>query len=392
MPTNNAPTLIYLIAGEPSGDLLGAHLMRALKAASKDKPIMFFGIGGDLMAKEGLRSLFPYHDLAVMGFAELLPHAMKLLARIDQTVEDIRRKEPHAVITIDSPGFCKRVVKKLRKEKFETRFIHYVAPSVWAWKPERARSFAQLFDHLLALLPFEPPYFEKEGLGTTFVGHPVVAETKTGDGSAFRARYELAPDTVLFAVLPGSRAGEIRRHLPIFARAITLLSEAYPRLAIFIPVPKHLLPMVKPYFDDCPFRAIVSAKPEDKLDGIAASNAAIVKSGTVSLEVAKSHVPMVIAYRVSILSALIFKRLRLIKLVTLVNILLEREAIPELLQDDCNPLLIATAAAQLLQNPAMAEAQKAAIDQAFAMLAPKQSLPSDIAARAVLGQLGQIDN
>jgi lipid-A-disaccharide synthase len=377
--------IIYLIAGEPSGDVLGAHLMRELKTQSKT-PLTFAGVGGELMEKEGMRSLFPYHDLAHMGFAELLPHMVKLLARISQTVEDIKIKSPAALITIDSPGFCKRVVKKLRNEEFDTRYIHYVAPSVWAWKPERAQEFAKLFDHLLTLLPFEPPYFEKAGLGATFVGHPIVAETQPGDGNAFRERYNLSKDTVLFSVLPGSREGEVKRHLPIFARAIALLSEPYPNLAICVPVPRYLLPVVKPYFDDCPFRAIVTAKPEDKLDGIAASNVAIVKSGTVSLEVAKANVPMVIAYRVSPISAYIFKRLRLINLVTLVNILLKREVIPELLQDDCTPLMIASAAASLLASPEQAQAQRAGVEEAFSQLVSGTTPPSAIAAKTVINQ------
>lgn len=378
--------LIYIIAGEPSGDALGAHLIRAIKAQAK-MPIIFAGIGGEQMEREGLRSLFPYHDLSHMGFAEIVPHAFKLLARIEQTFDDIKTKAPHALITIDSPGFCKRVVKRLRKERFDTRYIHYVAPSVWAWRPKRAEIFARLFDHLLTLLPFEPPYFERVGLATTFVGHPIVAETQTGDGSAFRARYKIEPDTPLFTVLPGSRKAEIKRHLPIFARAIALLSESYPNLAICVPVPKYLLATVKPYFEDCPFRAIVTANPEDKIDGFKASNAAIVKSGTVSLEVAKAGTPMVIAYRVSPLSAFIYGRLRITKLVTLVNILLGREIIPELLQRDCTPIMIASAMADLLASPSRASAQREAVSQAFAMLTPANYSPSELAARIIIEQI-----
>lgn len=387
MKLHNSPTIIYLIAGEASGDLLGAHLMRSLKVAMQSKPIMFFGVGGPLMQQEGLRSLFPYHDLSVMGFAELLPHAIKLLSRIAQTVEDVKGKAPDALITIDSPGFCKRVVRKLKHEHFETRYIHYVAPSVWAWKPGRAEEFAALFDQLLTLLPFEPPYFEKVGLASSFVGHPVVAETNSGNGEAFRTRHNIAPNIPLFCVLPGSRTSEIKRHLPIFAQSIALLSEPYPNLAIFIPVPKHLLEVVKPYLQGCPFRIVVSALPEDKMDGIAASNIAIVKSGTVSLEIAKAQIPMVVAYRVSALSAFIFRRLRLIKLVTLVNILLGKEAIPELLQEDCTPILIASAVAHLLQSPTDIEKQISATQQAFSMLSQKNSTPSDIAARIIIEQI-----
>ena len=378
--------VFYLIAGEPSGDVLGAHLMRSIKALSTT-PVLFFGVGGEQMEKEGMRSLFPYHDLAMMGFSEILPHLMTIFARIEQTVEDIKSKFPHALITIDSPGFCKRVVQKLRKDHFDTRYIHYVAPSVWAWKPKRAEIFAGLFDHLLALLPFEPPFFERAGLGTTFVGHPVVTTTQVGDGAAFRKRYQISDDTTLFCVLPGSRRGEIKRHLPIFAQTIALLSEPYPNLAICVPVPKYLLSVVKPYFDDCPFRAIVTAHAEDKRDAIAASNVAIVKSGTVTLEVAKARTPMVVAYRVSAISAFIYKRLRLTKLATLVNILLGREVIPELLQNDCTPIMLASAAEALLRYPHHAARQKAAITSAFALLTPEKTSPSDLAARTVLNQL-----
>ena len=378
--------IIYLIAGEPSGDVLGAHLMRSLKAKSSG-PLVFCGIGGERMAAEGLKSLFPYHELSLMGFAELVPHLVKLMARIAQTVEDVKTKAPAALITIDSPGFCKRVVAKLRKEEFDTKYIHYVAPSVWAWKPKRAEVFSELFDHLLTLLPFEPPYFEHVGLASTFVGHPIVAETTAGDGPSFRKRYDLSENTPLFCVLPGSRAGEIKRHLPIFARTITLLSEVYPSLAIVVPVPKHLLEVVKPYFVNCPFRAIVTAHAHDKIDGIAASNLAIVKSGTVTLEVAKARTPMVVAYRVSDISAFIFRRLRLTKLATLVNILLGKEIIPELLQEDCTPLMLATAASNLLTSPARIQEQSAAVDAAFAMLTTANHQPSDIAADVVLAEV-----
>lgn len=378
--------IIYLIAGEPSGDALGAHLMRAIKAKAT-MPVIFAGIGGEQMEREGIRSLFPYHELSMMGLAEIVPHIFKLLTRIEQTCEDIKTKSPHVVITIDSPGFCKRVVKKLRKEHFETYYVHYVAPSVWAWRPKRAVAFAELFDHLLTLLPFEPEHFERVGLASTFVGHPIVAETSEGNGEAFRKRYDLAPQTPLFTVLPGSRKGEIKRLLPIFARAIALLSESYPNLAICVPVPKHLLATVKPYFEDCPFRAIVTAHHEDKVDGFKASNVAIVKSGTVSLEVAKAGTPMIVAYRVNPLTAFIFGKLRLTKLATLVNILLGKEVIPELLQNDCTPIMVASAASRLLRSPEESRRQRDAVKEAFAMLTPANRTPSDIGAQIVLDHI-----
>lgn len=379
-------TFIYLIAGEPSGDLLGARLMRSIKEQTKT-PVYFAGIGGEKMRAEGLRSLFPYLELAHMGLAEIIPHLFKLIARIDQTVADIKTKSPAVIITIDSPGFCKRVVRKLRKDGFESNYVHYVAPSVWAWRPERAKVCAELFDHLLCLLPFEPPLFEKEGLAASFVGHTVVTEYKKGDGAAFRKRYDIADDVPIFSLFPGSRNGEIQRHMPIFARTVTLLAETRPNLAIVVPVPKHVLDKVRPYFENCPFRAIVTTNEADKFDGLAASKLAIVKSGTVSLEVAASGTPMVVAYRVNRLSAFIFSRLRKINLVTIANILLGREVIPELLQDDCNPTMIASAASQLLNNPVAAQEQVEATNQAIAMLHPTNKTPSTLAADVVLSYL-----
>ncbi len=258
------------------------------------------------METEGLKSLFPYYELSMMGFIEILPYIFNLMARIQSTVEDISAKHPDAVITIDSPGFCFRVVDKLRKEKLKTKFVHYVAPSVWAYKPERARKCARLFDHLLALLPFEPPYFEKVGLRCTWVGHPVVAETSIGDGAAFRRKYEIPDQTPLFTLLPGSRKGEVERHMPVFAKAITLLAGQVPDLAIAVAVPKNVISLIAPYFKECPFRAVITSNEQDKKDAIAASNIAIVKSGTVALEVAMAGVPMVIAYRVNAISAWLF--------------------------------------------------------------------------------------
>ena len=385
--TEGKPLKIYLIAGEASGDLLGAHLMRSLKNQSRE-PVSFYGIGGDRMAGEGLKSLFPYYELSMMGFVEILPYIFNLMARIQSTVDDILAKQPDIVVTIDSPGFCFRVVEKLRKEKAKIKFLHYVAPSVWAYKPQRAQKCAGLFDHLLALLPFEPPYFEQVGLPCTWVGHPVVAETAIGNGAAFRQKYEIPPSTTLFTLLPGSRKGEVERHMPIFARAITLLAQRIPDLAIAVAVPKNVMAFIAPYFKGCPFRAVVTANEEDKKNAIAAANFAIVKSGTVALEVAMAGVPMLIAYRVNALSAWAFKRIALTRYVNLVNILEQQNVIPELLQESCTPVAIADVAWQLLSNPELQNRQKEQTAAALQKLIPPNGeKPSDIAARAVLSSL-----
>lgn len=380
--TARAP-VIYIIAGEPSGDFLGAQLMRALLA--RDPGMTFHGIGGRRMEALGLASLFPYHELSLMGFVEVLPHALQLIGRVNFAVEDILSKQPDMVITIDSPGFNFRVVEKLRQENLRAKFVHYVAPTVWAYKPERAERCSLLFDHLLALLPFEPPYFEKAGLKCSFVGHPVVVETAPGNGKAFREKYQIADSTTLFCLLPGSRKSEIDRHMPIFARSLILLSSHYTDLAIAVAVPKHVFPMIAPYFQACPFRAVVTADDEDKKNAIAAGNLAITKSGTIALEVAAAGSPMIVSYRVNPISAWILKRQATTKYVNLINILQKDEVVPELLQELCSPATIAAAAFQLLESPARQQQQKDAFRSALSQLRhPTGAPPSEISASIVM--------
>lgn len=358
--------------------------MRALREQST-LPIQFFGIGGPRMIAEGLKSLFPYYELSRLGFVEILPYAFNLMARIVRTVDDIQSKDPHIVVTIDCPGFCYRVARKLREANYSSLFVHYVAPTVWAYKPDRAEKCAAIFDHLLALLPFEPPYFNKVGLPCTWVGHAAVAETQNGDGSAFRQKYQIAPDTPLFLLMPGSRKGEVDRHMPILAQCLTILALQYPNLALAVAVPENVMPFVAPYFKNCPFRAIVMSAEEDKKNAIAASNIAIVKSGTVTLEVAKAGIPMLVTYRVHALSAWIFKRMSLIRYVTLINILRKKQVVPEFLQELCHPFMLACAANALLASPLLQKKQKDEQKLALDMLLPPDGQrPSELAARKIL--------
>ena len=265
------------------------------------------------------------------------------------------------------------------------KFVHYVAPTVWAYKPERAEYCAKLFDHMLVLLPFEPPYFTKVGLACTWVGHPVIAETQSGNGAAFRSKYEIAETTPIFCLLPGSRKGEVERHMPVFAKTISLLASQFPGLAMAVAVPKNVMSFVAPFFENCPFRAVVMSDEEDKKDAIAASQVAIVKSGTVALEVAKAGIPMIVTYLVNPLSAWMFRRISLTKYVNLVNILAGREIIPELLQESCHPLMIASNTAHLLTHATRRKRQleqaKSALDQ---LLLPQGELPSHKAAQVIL--------
>lgn len=381
------PLIIYLIAGEPSGDLLGAHLMQALRIHSKRK-LLFYGIGGEKMEAEGLNSLFPYHELSIMGFLEILPHLLRTIIHISSAIADINLKQPDMVITIDSPGFCFRVVKKLRKAGLKSKFVHYVAPTVWAYKAKRAKKCAELFDHILLLLPFESAYFKKAGLDSTFVGHPVICESTVGNGEIFRAKYEIPDNAPLFCLLPGSRSGEVKRHMPVFTKAIAMLAHCYPRLALVIAVPEHVLPTLAPYLNDCPFRIIIAEDDQDKKNAIKASQFAFVKSGTVAFEVAVAGVPMLVTYRMNKFSVWWLRRIITIRYVNLINILLKKEVIPELLQEYSTPLMLASCANTMLAMPYLQQDQKANIHSAIKKLIPEHGgRPSDIAAKKILSLL-----
>lgn len=361
MTTGTPPPLtLFLIAGEPSGDLLGARLMAALRARA-DRPVRFVGVGGERMVAEGLETLFPMADLAVMGVLAAVARLPLLIDRIDRTVVAIRDLHPAAIVTIDAPGFCFRVGKRLRRSRHPARevpLIHYVAPSVWAWRPKRARKVAEFLDHLLALLPFEPPWFEREGLACTFVGHSIIeGGADRGDGAAFRARHAIAPDARLLVVLPGSRTSEVRWLLPDFRATLALLAPRYPGLVVVVPVVAHLATRVRAAVADWPVPTLVTEGDTDKYGAFAAAEAALAASGTVALELALARLPAVIAYRLNRLAGAIYRRMIHTKYVNLVNIMHGREVVPELLQDKCRPERLAAAVSRLLDDPAARQEQ-----------------------------------
>ncbi|HEU5046690.1 MAG TPA: lipid-A-disaccharide synthase [Rickettsiales bacterium] len=373
--------VIYLIAGEASGDALGASLMHAIHTVRPD--VRFAGVGGNAMRAAGLQSLFPYEALSVMGFMEVLPHIPKFLRLLRETAQDIAAKQPDLVVTIDSPGFNFRLADMLRKNLHtqDIKRIHYVAPSVWAYKPERAAKTARLFDRLLAVLPFEPPYFEKEGLQTNFVGHPVLWQENKGDAAAFRNRHNIAADESVLLVLPGSRRGEVQRHLPIFMEA----AKAMAGYKIVVMAGAQ----VKRYIAENVPQDVVVCDVQEKQDAFAAATLALSKSGTVTLELAASLVPTVVAHKVSALSAWLLKKMILIKYVSLANIALNEEVIPELLQERCTVTEI-TSALRTLAASEMMQRQKEGYERAIRALRGNNTEPPDkMAAEAVLAELDQ---
>ena len=374
--------LFFLVAGEASGDLLGARLMAALKKLTGGK-VRFAGIGGERMQAEGMDLLFPQAELAHFGVFELARHVPRLLRRMTQTVEEVRRLRPAALVTIDAPDFSFRVAKRLKGAGIP--LIHYVAPTVWAWRPKRAHKIAQFLDHLLVLLPFEPPYFTREGLDCTFVGHSIVESgADAGNAAAFRLKHQIPDAATILAVLPGSRASEVKRLLPVFKKTVERLKETHPQLHIVIPVVRHVAETVRQAVKDWKIPVTLTESDADKYDAFAAATAALACSGTVSVELAMARLPTVIAYKVSRLTAMLSRHFIKVKFVTLINIMRERMIMPEFLQSDCVPDKLAAAVDELLRDPAARERQTSELAAIGAWLGRGGFVPSEKAARTVL--------
>lgn len=373
---------IFLIAVEPSGDALGASLMAALRAKTGDS-VGFRGVGGPQMEAEGLTSLFPYDELAIMGLVEVVPRLWDVYRRMRQMVGELTRRPPDALVTIDAPGFTLNVAKRLRAPSYPR--IHYVAPSVWAWRPGRVHKFQRHFDHLLTLLPFEPPLFEEVGLSSTFVGHPVIdGGASEGDGAGLRRRYRIAADDILVCVLPGSRVGEVRRLIGPFGQAMARLHGGNAGIRAVIPAMPNVEPLIRAQVKDWPLPVKIVSALDERYDAMAASNIALAASGTVALELALARVPTVIAYRVAPVTAWVLRRLLKIRHVNLINILLDRGAVPELLQKDATPEKLAAEIERLLSSDERREGLLEAQDRAVAKLHPVSGTPGGQAAEAVL--------
>lgn len=378
----DAGPLVFLIAGEPSGDLLGARLMAALKAETGGR-VRFAGLGGPLMQAEGLRSLFDISELAVMGVAEVIKDIPRILRRIRQTREAALAARPDILVSIDVPSFSLEVSQKLKGAGFP--LVHYVAPSVWAWKAWRAKHVARFLDHLMTLLPFEPPYFEKHGLATSFVGHPAVeAAACPKDPEGLRRRLGLAPDQLLLTVLPGSRRSEVRRLAPVFGEALGLLAERHPGLAAVVPTVPNVAEQVRAAVAAWPVPVTVLEGEQAKYDAFAASRAAIAASGTVGLELAVAGLPAVMAYKVNGLSAWIARRALKIRWVSIASLVLDRLVQPECLQENCRPDVIARTLEPLLDETPERRRVVAEGSEAARLLGQGEESPSRRAAKVVL--------
>lgn len=380
------PLHVYLIAGEPSGDILGMRLMTAIRSLSTSDNISFSGVGGPLMEGEGLTSLFPMSDLTVMGLTEVLPRIPKIFGRIRQTAADILARKPDIIVTIDAPDFCFRVAKRLTG--LNIPIVHYVAPSVWAWRPGRANKVAKLVDHVMCLLPFEPPYFERAGVDATFVGHSILESgAGAGDGDTFRSTYDIPQAAPVLVVLPGSRRGEVSRLLSIFGDTVGQAQTAIENLRVVVPTVASVADAVRAGTQEWSNTIIVEGEAE-KYDAFAAANAALAASGTVSLELAMAGVPSIIGYRLSPLTAMVARRLIRVKYASIVNIILDREAMPEFLQERCTADQMAPALINLLKPGQFRDQQSGDIAQALKALQSGDEPPSSAAAKVVISKAG----
>ena len=377
--------LVYIVAGEPSGDILASRLMTALLL--KEPEMRFAGIGGETMKALGFNSLFNIADISVMGIVEVVPKLRLVMHRLKMVIDDIDEKKPDVIVTVDSWGFVHQLLSRLKKKGDITPKIHYVAPQVWAWKRGRAKTVAQLVDGLMTLLPHEPPYFEKYGLKCTFVGHPVIENTsfliETAKQSAideFKEKYAIPQQCTLISVLPGSRNSEIKRLIPVFKKTLLQVKKIFPDLYIVIPTVEAISAKVEAAFADCgiPYKIILGQ--HERYAAFRASLVALACSGTVSLELTACGTPHIITYKFGYITNKILKNFAGTKYANLLNFLADNFIIPELVLENCREPLITPALLFLMQNKNKAKAQITEAQKYLLQLKPDNALPSEKAA------------
>ncbi len=386
---------IYIIAGEVSGDQLAARFVRSLKAQKPDVELR--GIGGSLLAEQGLESQFDIKEFAIMGLVEVLRHVPRLKRRMREIAADIRAFEPDVLLTVDSPGLSLRIHKMFSDAPFKQ--VHFVAPTVWAWKPWRAKHMAGYLDHLLVILPFEPPYFTVHGLATDFVGHPVTellelatpdlyleqSPAKDQDSQNQESPEQDSQALRRVIIAPGSRKGEVSKLLPDFIAAATQLYADDPSLHFVVPTVETVEPMVREMMSQAGLPHEVIVGQALRWSAFKAADLALVASGTIALELGLVGTPTVVAYRVNALTARIVKAVVKVEFASLINILNKRAIQPELLQWDFTPEALLAEAKRFLYDAEAIATYKAAVTETAAMLAaPKEGYsPSELAAEIV---------
>lgn len=373
---------VFIVAGERSGDFLGAKLLAALRRRVTTLDID--GVGGEAMSREGLASLFSMHELAVMGFVDVLARAPRLLRRIDETARAAVAFAPDVVVIIDSPDFTHRVARRIRKAAPNIPIVDYVSPSVWAWRPGRAKQMRAYIDRVLALLPFEPSaYVRLEGPPCEFVGHPLIEHL---DELRPRAEDLAAREAAVptFVLMPGSRRSEIGRLMPIFGQTLARLARLDRPMEVVLPAVAHLEDDIRAELASWPVKPKVVVGDAPKIAAMRRARAALVASGTATLELALAGVPMAVAYKVSPLESLSRYFINVPSIV-LANLILGENAIPEFVQEDCTPPRLAAALQPLVQHGMGRSRQIDAFSRLPSLLTPAGGIaPSEAAARAVM--------
>jgi lipid-A-disaccharide synthase len=377
---------IFLVAGEHSGDALGGKLMQALSARCKGR-IHYLGVGGEDMERAGLASQFPLSDVAVMGPLSILPRLPRIVSRVYRTVDAAVAAEPDAVVIIDAPEFTHPIAKRIRRRAPAIPIIDYVSPSVWAWRPGRARKMRPYVDHVMALLPFEPAAHQRlGGPPCTYVGHPLIEQVEWMQGldpAPLADRLGLDPGRVVLVVLPGSRTSEVTRLMGPFGETLQLLHARRIRPEVIIPAVPHVRPLIEQQIESWPVKPHLVDGEEDKYRAFRLAHAALAASGTVTLQLALAGTPMVVGYKVDfIVSSL--RSLIKVPSVVLANLVLEENAFPEFLQEACTPENLAAALERLLRETPERRAQLAALARIPQKMLLEGGSPSDFAADIVL--------
>ena len=386
MSASQEPMRIFLVAGEQSGDALGGRLMDALKAKLGGR-VTFSGVGGELMHAQGLESLFPLGDVAVMGPLSILRRLPRIVRRVYRTVDAAIAEAPDVVVIIDSPEFTHPIARRIRRRCPGIPIVDYVSPTVWAWRPGRAARMRRYIDHVLALLPFEPDAHRRlGGPPCTYVGHPLIERRvwlEALDPAPLAARLGIEPDQPVLLVLPGSRSSEVERLMHPFGEAVRLLHASGHARQVIIPAVPHVRGRIETAIADWPLRPHLVEGDEDKFRAFKLATAALAASGTVTLELALAGTPAVVAYRVDPLAA----RLRfLVKVpsIVLANLVLGENAYPELIQDACAPERLAASVAPLLSETPERRRQRDLLARIPERLSAAGASPSEAAAEIVI--------
>lgn len=377
---------IFLIATEESGDRLGASLMKVLRQRLGGA-VRFEGVGGQAMAREGLVSRFPIEQLSIMGLSAVVKQLPMLLRRINETATAVTQASPDVLVIIDSPDFTHRVARRVRAGAPAIPIVNYVSPTVWAWRPGRARAMSAYVDHVLALLPFEPTeYIKLRGPPCSYVGHPLTEQIASlRPGADEQKRRDVAPPVLL--VLPGSRRSEVRHHMAVFGAALGLLRDADVAFELVLPTIPHLVEAVREGVASWPVQPRVVIGEQEKRAAFRIARAALAKSGTVTLELALAGVPMITAYRTGAVEAWIMLRLIKVSSVILANLVVGDNVVPEFLQNDCTPQNLSRALRDVLEDSALRRRQVEAFAGIDAIMSTGDQPPSVRAADIVLSTM-----